>query len=113
MQHFDLGVAQLFHGSLELLLSHVRLLLDLSAGEVVAPVEHTQDRSLESIDYKGILLTLRVSSLQLDLAVRVHPGQLPVLIFGLEPLLEAIHAAFHLWRDLAGRLVHRRPGSTG
>jgi len=90
----------------------VRLLLDLSASEVVTPVKHTQDRSLESIDHESVLLWLRESSLQLDLAVRVHPGQLPVLVFGFEPLLEAIHAAFHLRRDLASRFVHGRPGST-
>ena len=33
------------------------------------------------------------------------------MVLGLEPLLEAIHAALHLRGDLAGRLVHGWPSS--
>ena len=97
LKNLDLWVTELLHCSDKLILSNMGSLLDLRASVDFSLVEHAENSSLESVDQKCILLRLCEVSLQLDLSMRIHPCQLPVLILRFEPLLEAANTRLHLW----------------
>ena len=96
LENLDFWVTELLHCSDKLILSYMSCLFDLRASVDFSLVEHTENSSLESVDQKRILLRLCEVSLQLDLSMRIHPCQLPVLVLRFEPLLEAANTCLHL-----------------
>ena len=112
LQHHDLRVAQLLHGREELFTADLGRLLNSIASELFALIKHTEDGGLEAVDDEHVALLCCVCGLQLDLAMRIHPSELPVRVLLLEPGIEASDTVLHGSWQTAGGFVHGWPGST-
>ena len=110
-EHFDLGVAKLHHGRLEILLRHVRLRLDIGAGDLInaALVEEAQNAGLVDVDGESVFLSLRVLRLDLYLPVLVQPGQLLVHVRVLVPNGESVRATHQFARQGQRRWLNTGP----
>jgi len=75
---FSLWVAELEHALIEILVTELTLLFGLGDSQFVGVVEEAQNCCLEAVNFELILL-LQIRGLQLQVAVVVNVGNLPVL----------------------------------